>query len=789
MSEDNETKASINPRYVLGQLCRAITAAEEHPDIAVRQRAIKRITAWEQVFAGMLKGTVSIGTRAPVHDVPAWVTIEVVQGGFATGNLMAAGTLQSHELELLARLDRPADNTARAALNIYYLSDSGQKDLCEMMQTGRYRVNVPEEGALLVIAWLLSHEVPEKAQELIDCITPFFDRLRFYPVPDQNPAVPSPTVHRHTIQEIITRLSDFHTQVQVEKMRESLQVWQPLYDRAVSLFIETIEDDFPCRRFPAGWHTRAQALLDEYSSLRKVHGLCGKPERPKENFARLRGYMKICIDNPPHSAHTPWAASLTVARETAARLFGAGSEAEAPQLQPRDIGMIRHILRGYVKRHGEPGSERLVQRRKMQARIANLPTRDHFEAVLLTRLEKFPGDSSIANLDPVLSPVTNDESAAFKMPSGSIIPESLVRKMRRCWDAPIEQLVEQGVIPSGDVLAQVLPQITSQVRAAAIADRDLRGLYSAIYSAFRRRRSLLLLNLERQVRLEDLPWIAALDSFRQDDLDTKEQARQTLEQVTTIALVSFPHAILPNKLLQELRTLITAAGLSIPIVDELAADIFMGAFSEKFTRAAQIAGKMLRGTLYERYFGLPYDKVLQWSDDCQGSDASGRFATLCETLAQVEENESWSASRNGRVIEQCQILTTHNLAALFQALDLQSTLSGRLLELSERCFRWICDRRLSTLWRANLHMVKKSAYAWRQMLFFLALLDPQVVSAFLLWARNHLAQQDLLTANRLNPALSGLEWIVQGGTFDQHGIGGPAGKGRRVIGWTRQTRN
>lgn len=752
MPEDDDTRTTVNP-YVLGQLSRAIRTATGHPDVAVRQRASQRIEHWEQVFQGMLSGTLSVGTRAPVRDVPAWVTLEVVQGGFATGTLLAGGALQPHELGLLKRLNRAPDKTARAALNIYYLSDSGQKELCEMMQTGRYRLNVPEEGALLAVAWLLSYEMSEKAQELIDQIAPLFDRLRFYPVPDQNPILPSPTVHRHTVGETVAALRVVKPQARVEQMREAVNVWQPLYDRTVSLFLETVEDDHPCRKFPNDWRSRAQDILEEYARRRTVYDLCRKPDRPKENFTRLRGYMKICIDDPA-------------------------------QLSSRDVGMIRHILRCYVTRHGAPGSDKFAQRRAVQARIANLPTRDDLAKVLEARLQKLPENAGVSNIDAVLSPVVDDEALEW-IPAGSKIHVSLARKVRRCWDAPIAQLVEQGVVRSGDVLAQVLPQITSQVRAMGIADRDLRRLYGAVYSAFRLRRSLLLLNLERQVRLEDLPWIAALENFRHDDLDANEQARQTLEQVTTIALVSFPQAILPNKLLQELRALTTAAGLSIPIVDELAADIFMGVFSEKFLRAAQVAAQMLRGTLYERYFGLPYERVQRL--DTRNSDASDvlqAFATLCGELAHVEKSERWSVSRNGKIIEQSQILTTQNLAPLFVALDLHNALSVRMLENSQRCFQWICRRQTSKSWKANLRMEKNSAYAWRQMVFFLSLVDSQTVSAFLVWARRHLEQQNTSLRERLSPALSGLEWIAGGGSFDPHGMGGIAGEGRRLLGWT-----
>jgi hypothetical protein len=53
----------------------------------------------------------------------------------------------------------------------------------------------------------------------------------------------------------------------------------------------------------------------------------------------------------------------------------------------------------------------------------------------------------------------------------------------------------------------------------------------------------------------------------------------------------------------------------------------MGAFSEKFLRAAQIAAQTLRGTLYERYFGLPYEQVLQMNDvQTHGAKVSPGFA-------------------------------------------------------------------------------------------------------------------------------------------------------------------
>jgi hypothetical protein len=756
MAENEEPKMSVNPGYVLGQLSRAISSATEHSDPLVRQRATERMKRWEQVFRAMLSGSISFGARAPVQGVPEWVTLEVLHGGFASGILLAAGPLQPHEIGLLEHLDLPRDDRGRAALNIYYLSEAGHSDLCRMLESGCYRINVPEEGALLVVVWLLSHRMPEKAQQLLDLLTPLFDRLRFYPAPDTSPIIPSPMVHRHTVGQTATALRERRPQHHVEQMMEALRIWEPLYDRTVSLLLETVEDDQPCQQYPSGWQGRAQSLLLEYASLRKVHKLCDKPDRPKENFCRLRGYLKKCVDNPL-------------------------------EISPRDVGTIRHILRCYVDSHGFPGSPEFLRRREVQTRNAAVPTHVELTRVLLNRLQEFPGDGGIGNITPVIAPVEEKESVQCGVPAGSNFPGHLAFKVRRCWDAPIEQLVNSGVIPSGEVLAQVLPQITSQAQAAAIADPNLRQLYGAIYSAFRRRRSLLLLNLERQVRFEDLPWIEAVNESRRQDLSAKDEAQQVLTDVTALTIVSFPHAILPNKLLQELRTLAKTAGITIPIVDELAADIFMGTFTDKFLSAAQIAAKTPHGSLYERYYGLPYERVLRLNDlhKTHGAKTSPGFAALCEELAQVKNDERWSVSRNGRIIEQSQVLTTQNLAPLFDSLKLVPMLSGRIRALSEQCFHWICKRQVSSSWKANLRMVKNSAYAWRQMLFFLSFLDAETTLSFVKWARTEAARQSLPFGPRLGPALSGLELVVNGNTFDQQGTAGASGgEARRFLGWT-----
>src|SRR5690606_34875505 len=126
---------------------------------------------------------------------------------------------------------------------------------------------------------------------------------------------------------------------------------------------------------------------------------------------------------------------------------------------------------------------------------------DQVAAVVIPRLQPYPGKEGIEELSPVIQPISAEEAPLCGLGPGEDLPDSIRRKVERCLYAPVEVLVQRGLIPSGDVLAVVLPQLTSGLRAAGIADPSLRQLDATIYRSFRRRRSLLLLDLQSQVRI------------------------------------------------------------------------------------------------------------------------------------------------------------------------------------------------------------------------------------------------------------------------------------------------
>ena len=217
-------------------------------------------------------------------------------------------------------------------------------------------------------------------------------------------------------------------------------------------------------------------------------------------------------------------------------------------------------------------------------------------------------------------------------------------------------------------------------------------------------------------------------------------------------------------------------------MDEVTADIFMGDFTEKFLRGPDrgrvAAGKRLRAG----YYGLSYDRVSA-IDDVKasrfGASSSPAFVRMCNELAGTDFSNRRSVACNGTIIEQEQILTTHNLATLFRAFGLAETLRPRMRELAERCFTWICRslQRKRDPWKAKLQAVKNAAYAWRQMVFFVSMMSDEKQREFLAWAEKQLSAQRAEFRDRFRPAPEGLRNVVAGSTPEPKGVG-------PFLGWT-----
>ncbi len=763
----NDQKTRVDPDYALKQLMQALQS--EGPSSQSRRRQWTK-TLWSKMNGGPDEPPI-------IAETPDWVTPQVGRGDVVTGNHAAAGPLLDHEVARLAAIDAPDDATPRAILNSYFISQDGHGELAHMLRTGRYRIDVAEEAALLVVHWLLADGEIHRAQEILRAIAPFWDRLRFYPTPTDRDRRSTGAVSLETTADVVERLRRRRQSHQVAAMRETLTRWLPLYDRAVTLFLATVRGPvptfartgngalarqengqpvivggWPCQIFTKDWRARAGALLAEYDAQRETHRRSGKPDRPKENFFRLRSYLRMCVDDPR---------SLT----------------------GRDVGMIRKILASFVSSHGQPGTPRLNRVRRMQRRDAARIEPGAFAHLMADRIEG-RGDAP-APLARELGPVTPYEAESSGLPVGATIPDDVRTEAKRCVEGSLDALIEAGVITSGEILAEVAPAIAAAAEADVIRSPSLRLLVEDTYTAFRRGRSVLPPGLEGQVLLTELPWVDVLQPWMTPDDPSRNIALETVRKLTLATIESFPHAAIPDTLVGELRTLFQAARLPLRLTGEPEADTFRGRFGANHLLSAKQAIPFISDTLYHRYYGLPLDAVASLDDvtpDLRfGGPVSPGFGEICSKLAGATDDTSWSVARVGSIIEQSQILTTHNLAQLVCGMRLTRDLP--LTELASECFDWIC-RALVDIPEDRHHRlqtVREAAHAWRQMIFFLAIAPKGTTPEFLDWAVDHLARQPGDLPRRFAPAVRGLAIVAAGESLGSDGI--HRSGARRFLGW------
>ncbi len=751
-----EPGSGIGAGYAAFQLSKALDAQHNHADPEVRERAARRVARWQSVLAHALERTADFGSRTPLAGIPAWVTLDVATGGFATGGLLAGGELADHERDMALALPGIRTGHERLDLNVHSLSEAGLRILQSRLEDASYAIEAPEEGALLVVAWLLRHGHEREAQAVVGTIAPFFDRLRFFPrTGSASPA--SGDVCVATAGSVRRQLESLEPQQQIETQRRAIDMWLPLYDTAVALFLDTCEDGWPCQRFASTWPDAARAAVAAFAAAQRQASEAKQAD--KHRVAELYALLERCLQGP----------------ET---------------LDGRAVGRIRRIVDDFVRKHGRPGSAGHELLRARQRADVSGPSHVRIGETVADRLHRqVAADDGIDDLEPLLRPVTGEESERFALPAGTAIPAGIRRRLRRCRRAPIEQLVEERVVTSAELIARLLPQISGQIHGAAFADPALRRLFAAIYRAFRRRRSLLLLNLERQVAFDELPWIAVLEPLRRTDGEAAASARTTLVQTAALTVRAFPQTIVPNKLLREFGALAKAAGTPCDFVEELAADIFMGRFSATFLRATEQAIRSLPGdSLYANYYAIDAATASRVFDLARKPGAGKRptsdgLAELCAERAGATLG-TWAPTINGTVIEQQQILSTHNLALMFGELGLGGLLQADLPSLATTTFDWICARleRLPPGWHARLIVVKKCAYAWRQMLFYLSQMDAPARADTIAAILATFASRQPSFVNRFRPAVRGLQRAAAGDMLPQQQIG--ADGSRVFLGWT-----
>jgi hypothetical protein len=619
-----------------------------------------------------------------VKGFPAWLTPEIVRGGFATGAAAAAGPLEPDEITLAEHLGM---DHGRAHLFAWFLSDEGIRKLDAWLKSGLYRLDLPEHGALLSVAWLLRNDRADAASELVRSLEPWAGHVRFWPYELTEPEVPG--VHVATLPVVSARLGRKRPQRQVEAEREALAVWNPFTDKVLSHWWATRSSaGILGAALPLGWIDGAKELLAEYQRLAAQNTLTKRHADPKENLQILLSGLYACVAGNPDSPA---------------------------------MGRVRLTVANMVAKRGEPGSPRLAELRAAQARTAAKPSHADLAHDAGAQLNATGRTGAV-----------EDPLALLRGTPGEAL-HSVRAITRQATQAPLPALLRQGVVRSAEMLAELAPQLTAETVASRYEDASAGLLAKRLYRAFANRRSTLLLNHQSQVTVHVLPWFNLLEQTGVHEQDQALAHAQAVD-LATLALRHFPGTLLPNSLIRELTRLFGLASEDVPLTYELASDIFMGSFSPVFLRAAQETATVVGHTLYARYYGIDYCRILtmgttqetpSWARTTPRT-AVPEFDTLVRSRARVSPTR-WGNDvvASGKIIEQAQILTTHNLAVLVKA--------GITLDWGTQAREaWNVTKKhlIRTAGVKSLHHRKNAAHAWRQTVFYIALSPLEQAAAF-----------------------------------------------------------
>ena len=784
-----------------------------------------QLTAWWSA----LHGGLAIGSRRPT-SYPEWVTLEVAEGGFATGQALAATRYVSGG-------EQAADPTSAA-----FMAAGGLDTLTEMLASGRYRIQQPENAALPVVAWLLQQGRADEAKALFAELGPYMDELRFYPYPSEEPAAVSSTTAavttvgemREALQSIRRRTEAFeaanggatasHRHNQQRRQRAVAEGYAALQGDAIALLVGTAGE-------------RREAFL----ALATAGDAAAEESGADEDARAERGAAMLFADGAPLAAEAVGAIEARAA--DLAQRFGAvpshqragtttamalAALRSAPPVGADRVALAKRLLavarsRGVV---GYAAFEKYLARTAVSA-VPAPQTAAKVEAVI-ARAAALPDEASLGAADraALLAPLEQTADAGGDA-RGAALPPTIARAVTRATTGTLDELIASGAIASAEMIATVLPRMLSAAAGACIADPAARLLYARLSAAFAQRRSLLLVNLEKQVRFEELPWARPLVALLAG-ADEGSQCDAVVREAVRCLFTHFPATIIPNKVVSALKDVMRKGvlGAKANLTEELATDIFQGAFSPNFDAAALSAAAAMRGTVYSRYYGLEgaYGGAAERHAELQAEVAALKEQqaairvpdlTLYSSLQQEiyakgllvrlakekmvdwgcpHSGASYNTVQSGRLIEAAMVLTTHNLAQCAAMCGGSIADAGVDAAASAlKAWTYIVRTFVSppTARRAVLHARRDVAYAWRQTLFFVsqagaAAADAEAAQRAVLaqmreaveWFAYDNVAADVLAAHFLTP----LEAVI-GGAEHPISEGSSAADGAIVLGY------
>ena len=738
------------------------------------------------------------GSRRPT-TYPEWVTLEVAHGGFATGRAKSAFLVEAEQLkERSEHAEVPEPRT-----NQSFLNEEGLQELAAMLDSGLYQIEFPENSAFLVLVHLLRQDRVQDARELMQELAPYIDEIRFYPSASATAPTFSPlkvgVINIRELKGILHSIQGACGKrgLTMSRHQDGCDFYQPIQAQALRILTDVLENGGALPSDCTEIKKEIEALATQYFIVNPI---------PSKVVVKV-ATKGVAQDPHPVSKHIRAHSTTRVLVEALCTM------ALGNQLSEEELKTVTDRVRTVAAKNGVVGTPRYETYRarvELSSAVSNNGAEVGMAAAKILNSEKQADQSYLeesevtALAEKVMAAVNkssgnnNGYSTAIRAPrqyhgtSASQLPTRVQSAFSRAVSRTIEEHIEAGVINSAEMIADVVPVLFNAAASNKIEDPVLRRLYCDLAVAFSRRRSLLLLDLQSQVRLDELPFAKPMLAGLKSGSGNSAEVVATIDTIriaTRAWLDHFPHTMTPNRFVSAIKGVIrglrgptnqnsyapapsntgifaaisnmlglsrTAAVAEAPaaptpstpevemprLLEELAADIFMGSFSSNFPLSTLQAAKALRGTIYERYYNLSaiYAKLIaEMGRVAQTTTAAGPpsqlgsilldCATDCQPLWGADNTGRYTVA-NGRIIEAVMVLSTHNLYQLYSWLGLEQAApsEGGVNNLNAARATWKYIIGVFTNPPADTYYgYRMVAYAWRQLLFFLSMEEKRVV--------------------------------------------------------------
>jgi len=202
-------------------------------------------------------------------------------------------------------------------------------------------------------------------------------------------------------------------------------------------------------------------------------------------------------------------------------------------------------------------------------------------------------------------------------------------------------------------------------------------------------------------------------------LGCDDEVRKALPLEVSDTLAASPQSLLSDAALKEWQERAAAIGLPFSFSSQTGDRVSLACLE-----AARAAEKVLAGSVYERYFDLhaAFQQVADVSFD------PFAFGVLCELRAGFTTRSSQNMQkRKDCIVEQLQVMTSNNLAALVVSLGLVESIDVNWDDLVLSTWQWVLAKLEDPPEEEDARglVCREVATAWRQLIFYLALASSQ----------------------------------------------------------------